>query len=101
MQQDLNVDINQTLPVTCDECGGIHFDLTFSTLPLFLVSRSNTGTECQKRSEKSGKCSKNIANNKLDPLTGMYILQYQIRLSVLKICNTKCTFYNTKYDYLC
>ncbi len=26
MQENLNVDINQTLPVTCDECGGIHFE---------------------------------------------------------------------------
>ena len=26
MQQELNVDINQTLPVTCDECGHIHFE---------------------------------------------------------------------------
>ena len=26
MQQQLNVDINQTQSVTCDECGGVYFD---------------------------------------------------------------------------
>ena len=26
MQQQLNVDINQTTGVTCDECGGIYFE---------------------------------------------------------------------------
>lgn len=26
MQQQLNVDINQTQPVSCDECSGIYFD---------------------------------------------------------------------------
>jgi predicted nucleic-acid-binding Zn-ribbon protein len=26
MQQNINVDINQTSGVTCEECGGIYFD---------------------------------------------------------------------------
>lgn len=26
MQQNINVDINQTQSVTCDECGGVYFD---------------------------------------------------------------------------
>ena len=26
MQQQLNVDISQTTPVTCDECKGVYFD---------------------------------------------------------------------------
>ena len=26
MQQELNVDFNQTLPVTCDECGHTYFE---------------------------------------------------------------------------
>jgi uncharacterized Zn finger protein len=26
MQQNINVDINQTSGVTCDECGGVYFD---------------------------------------------------------------------------
>jgi len=26
MQQELNVDYNQTLPVTCDECGHAYFE---------------------------------------------------------------------------
>ena len=26
MQQNINVDINQTAPVLCDECGGTYFD---------------------------------------------------------------------------
>lgn len=26
MQQNLNVDINQTSPVTCEECRGIYFE---------------------------------------------------------------------------
>jgi len=28
MQQQLNVDINQTSPVLCEECGGVYFDQT-------------------------------------------------------------------------
>lgn len=40
-QQNLNVDINQTTGVTCDECGGVYFD---QSLILRKVSGLISGT---------------------------------------------------------
>ena len=57
MQQNLNVDINQTTPVLCDECNGTYFDqaliirkasgfLTGQTKPSYIPIPVFKCTEC-------------------------------------------------------
>ena len=42
MNQQLNLDISQTVPVKCDECGGIYFEQVFNkTQPGSLIISDN------------------------------------------------------------